>query len=517
MSAGSEVAMSRRRIVVLFLGVVLLVPAVASAAPEGQMTWALHFSLAPTLFEPAETPGIVSPFMILYALHDALVKPMPGKNMAAALAESWSVSPDGAVYEFVLRQGVKFHNGDPVTAEDVRFSFERYRGISAKLLKDRVAAIETPDARHVRFRLKQPWPDFLTVYGGIATGASWIVPKKYVERVGDDGFKKAPVGAGPYRFVSFTPGVELVLEAADGYWRKAPSVKRLVFKSVPDVTTRLAMLKRGDADVAYGLSAEIAEEARRTPGLTLRPTPFTSTHWIVFADQFDASSPWHDRRVRLAANLAVDRPALNQADSLGFSKITGSIIPTSFEFYWQPPLHPFDAAKAKQLLSEAGYPKGFDAWDLWSDVGTTEAAEAVINYLQAVGIRARLRPLERAAFLSAYREKKLKNLVYGLSGIGGNAATRIEAFTVSSGLFAYGGYPDIDGLFREQATLLDAKKREVLLHKIQQLMNDKVMYLPIWQFALLTAHGPRVAEAGLGLIADYPWSAPYEELKLKAK
>jgi peptide/nickel transport system substrate-binding protein len=509
--------MSRRHVLLGLLLLTLVAPGRVLAAPEGQMTWALHFSLAPTLFEPAETPGVVSPFMIFYALHDAMVKPMPGKSMAPSLAESWTVSPDGLVYEFLLRKGVKFHNGDPVTADDVKFTFERYRGISAKVLKDRVAAVETPDLGRVRFRLKQPWPDFLTFYGGLATGASWIVPKKYVERVGEDGFKKAPVGAGPYRFTSFTPGVELVLEASDSYWRKTPSVKRLVFKSVPDVATRLVMLKRGDADAAYGLPGEIGDEVRRTPGLTLRPTPFTSTHWILFADQWDASSPWHDRRVRLAATHAVDREAINQAESLGFSKITGSIIPTSFDFYWQPPVYPYDPAKAKQLLAEAGYPKGFEAGDLWCDVSTAGTAEAVLNYLQAAGIRTRLRPLERAGFLKTYQEKKLKNFVYGLSGIGGNAATRIEAFTVSSGSFAYGGYPDIDGLFRDQAGELDPKKREVLLQRIQQLMHEKVMYLPIWQLSMLQGYGPRVAESGLGLIADYPWAAPYEDVKLKAR
>ena len=503
--------------VVLVLALVLALPALALAAPEGQMTWAIHFSLAPALFEPAETPGVVSPFMILYALHDAMLKPLPGKSMAPGLAESWTTSADGLAYEFVLRKGVKFHNSDPVTAEDVKFSFERYRGISAKVLKERVAAVETPDAGRVRFRLKQPWADFMTIYGGIATGASWIVPKKYIERVGEDGFKKAPVGAGPYRFVSFTPGIELVLEASDGYWRKTPTVKRLVFKSVPDVATRLVMLKRGDADGAYGLPGEIGDEVRRTPGLTLRPTPFTSTHWILFADQWDTSSPWHDRRVRLAATHAVDRQAINQADNLGFSKITGSIIPTSFDFYWQPPAYPFDPAKAKQLLAEAGYPKGFDAGELWCDVATAGTAEAVINYLQAAGIKVRLRPIERAGFLKNYQEKKLKNLIYGLSGIGGNAATRIEAFTASTGAFVYGGYPDIDGLFREQAGELDPKKREPLLHRIQQLMHEKVMYLPIWQLSVLNGYGPRVAESGLGLITDYPWAAPYEDVKLKAK
>src|SRR5881409_3895318 len=190
-------------------------------APAGQMTWAVHFTLAPTLFEPAETPGLLTPFMILYALHDALVKPMPGKSMAPSLAESWSVSPDGLTYEFVLRQGVRFHNGDRLTADDVKFSFERYRGVSAKLLKEKVRQVQVVDPHRVRFQLKEPWPDFLVFYATPATGAAWIVPRRYVEKVGDEGFKKAPVGAGPYRFVSFAPGVELIVEANEQYWRKA--------------------------------------------------------------------------------------------------------------------------------------------------------------------------------------------------------------------------------------------------------------------------------------------------------
>jgi len=492
-------------------------PARGADAPAGQMTWALHFAIAPTFFDPAETAGLITPFMILYALHDALVKPMPEKAMAPSLAEAWSTSPDGLVHEFVLRRGVTFHNGEPVTADDVKFSFERYRGISAKVLKERVVAIETPDARRVRFRLKQPWPDFMAFYATPATGAAWIVPRKYVEKVGEDGFKKAPVGAGPYRFVSFTPGVELVLDAFDGYWRKTPSVRRLVFKSVPDAVTRLAMLKRGEVDIAYAVNGELGEEVRRTPGLTLRPTPFVATHWLVFADQWDPGSPWHDRRVRLAANHAVDRQAINQAVTLGYSRITGSIIPTSFEFYWQPPLYAHDPNKARQLLAEAGHPKGFDAGDLWCDASACVYAEPVLNELQAVGIKAKLRPLERAGFLKAYQEKKLKNIIFGLSGIFGNAATRLEPFVVSGGAFAYGGYPDIDGLFKEQAGELDPRKREAILHRIQQLIHEKAMVLPIWQLALLQGVGPRVAESGFGLIADYPWSAPYEDLKLKAR
>src|SRR5437660_11830069 len=245
-------------------------PAGRADAPAGQITWAVHVSLAPTWFAPAETSGIITPFMVHYALHDAVVKPRPGSTMTPSFAESWSTSPDGLVYEFVLRKTARFHNGDPVTAEDVKYSFERYRGASAKPLKESVAAIETPDPGRVRFRLKRAWPDFMTFYVG-ATGASWIVPKKYVEKVGDEGFKKAPIGAGPYRFVSFTPGVELVIEAFDQYWRKTPTVKRLVLRSIPDEATRLAALNWGQLDVAYNIRGARAEEIRRSPGLTLKP------------------------------------------------------------------------------------------------------------------------------------------------------------------------------------------------------------------------------------------------------
>jgi len=497
--------------------VMLLVAAPAGAASDGQMTWAIHISLAPTWFDPAETPGIATPFMVIYALHDALVKPMPGNPMAPSLAESWTMSKDGLVYEFVLRQGIKFHNGDPVTADDVKFSFERYRGAASKMLKDRMAAVETPDPQRVRFRLKEPWPDFMTYYGSLTTGAGWIVPKRYLEKVGDEGFKKAPIGAGPYRFVSFNPGVELTLEAYDQYWRKPPTVKRLVLKVASDEATRLAMLKRGEADVVYLLQGELAEEVKRTPGLTLKPTPIVSTHWLLFADQWETKSPWADRRVRLAANHAMDRQAVNEALTLGFSRIIWSIIPQSFDYFWQPPAYAYDPARAKRLLAEAGYPNGFDAGDLWCDTPTTTMAEAFASYLQAAGIRVKVRPLERAAFFKGYQEKKLKNLVYGLSGAFGNAASRLENFVVAGGPYVYGSYPDIDGLFREQAVDLDRKRREATLHRIQQFVHDKAIFAPLWELGFIHAQGPRVAESGLGLITGWPFSAPYEDVKLKGK
>jgi peptide/nickel transport system substrate-binding protein len=490
-------------------------PAAAASAPAGQMTWAVHISLAPTWFDPAETSSSITSFMVLYALHDAMVKPMSGNQITPSLAESWSASADGLVYEFVLRKGIKFHNGEPVTAEDVKFSFERYRGSASKLVKDRVAAVEIPQPGRVRFRLKQPWPDFMTFYAN-ATGSAWVVPKKYVETVGDEGFKKTPVGAGPYKFVSFNPGVELVMEVAEQYWRKSPSVKRLILKVIPDEATRLVALKRGEVDVAYLIRGALAEELRRTPGLTLRHTALNSSFWIYFLDQWDPKSPWHDRRVRLAASYAVNRPAYNQAELLGFAKITGSFIPSGFEFCWPTPPPVYDPAQARRLLAEAGYPNGFGAGEFFCDLAFT-GPETVVNDLRAVGIGLKLRPLERAAFTKAFAEKKFKNLMYANSAVFGNAATRIEAFVASGGTYAYGGYPDIDGLFREQTAELDRKRREAMLHRIQQLVHEKVMFAPLWEPAILIGVGPRVEEPGLGLISGYPYTAPYEDVKLNGK
>src|SRR2546430_11682989 len=227
-------------------------------------------------------------------------------------------------------------------------------------------------------------------------GAGWIVPKKYVERVGDEGFKRQPIGLGPYRFVSHTPGVELVMEAYEGYWRKVPSVKRLVFKSVTEATTRAAMLKRGEGDVAYLLDPPQALELQRDPALKLAFSGGIGIAFIDFFDQWDPKSPWADKRVRLAASYAIDRYALSEAETLGASKPTGSIVPRAFEFALPIEPMPYDPVRAKRLLAEAGYPNGFDAGELHQTPPYFSRGEAVMGYLGAVGIRLRTRPMGRA-------------------------------------------------------------------------------------------------------------------------
>jgi peptide/nickel transport system substrate-binding protein len=505
------------RLLVLFLALTLLAgaPAAEAAPPDGTLAIGVHVTLVSRWLDPGETEALITPFMVLYAIHDALVKPMPGNINTPSLAESWSMAKDGLSYDFVIRKNAKFHNGDPVTAEDVKFSFDRYKGSGAKLLKDKVKEIQIAAPNRVRFVLKEAWPDFMAFYGTSATGAGWIVPKKYIERVGEDGYKKAPVGAGPYKFAAFNPGVELALEAFPDYWRKAPQVKRLVMRSIPDEATRAAAVKTGEVDLAYLFGGAVASDLKRSPGVRVVAPLLYGVYWLDFLDQWDPKSPWHDRRVRLAASLAIDRKAINEAEMLGLGRPAGAFVPPEFDFALKMEPSAFDPKRAKQLLVEAGYPNGFDAGDLTPLPPYTSLGEAVGGFLQAVGIRTSVRTMERATFMTTWREKKARGLLIGATGAAGNAAARLEPFFTKNGIYAYGTRPEIDDLFQRQANEKDRKQREALLHQIQKIVADQVLAAPIFQQAFLWGVGARVAEPAAGLIQGYPYVGPAEDLRLK--
>jgi peptide/nickel transport system substrate-binding protein len=508
---------SRRSII---LALVIAVAVLGSAAPiaaqqpSGQAVMAWHVTIAPSWFDPSTAPPQITPFGMLYAIHDALVRPYSGHKMGPSLAESWKESPDGKTYEFKLRSGLKFHNGDPVTTEDVKFSFERYRGAGASILKERVREVEIVDPLVVRFHLKEAWPDFMTFFGTTATAAGIVVPKKYLTQVGDDGFKKAPIGAGPYKFVSHKPGVEVVLEANTAYWRRVPIVKTWVMRSVSDSTTRAVMLKSGEADIAVALDGPDAESVLKDPRLQVVPSKHASIFWIEFTEQWDPKSPWHDKRMRLAVNYALNRKAINDAGCVGRCPPAGVIVPRVMDFALQVEPLPYDPGKAKQLLAEAGYPNGLDAGTFTAIPGFPTVAESTLNYLNAAGIRMKMHPMERAAFYAAWQEKKIRGVFLTAVGNSGNAASRVEGFIQSKGAYAYGGYPDIDDLFQQQARERDVKKREALLFKIQQLTIDRVMYAPLMDLRALMGVGPHIAKH---TITDV-WMSPfpsYEDVTLK--
>ena len=399
-----------------------------------------------------------------------------------AWPKSWSASEDGLTYEFVLRQGAKFHNGEPVTAEDVKFSFERYRGTAHAVLKERVAAVETPDPRHVRFKLKKPWPDFLTFYAS-ATGAGWIVPKKYVEKVGDDGFKKAPIGAGPYKFVSFTPGVEAGVRGlrpvlAQDAERQAAGVQGHPGR---DDAARGAQARRGRHRLFDPRRTRRGAAAHAGADLEAGGRP-GRVHGSYFPDQWDPKSPWHDERVRRAASLAIDRKGINDALTLGYSQADQQ----------------HHSGQLRILLAAAG--AGLRPGEGQAAAGRSGLPQRLRR--RRVLLRQRPTPMSprrcstisgRSAsgpscgrssgppFSRGTPRRSFKNIIQAGSGAFGNAATRLEAFVVKGGTYVYGSYPDIDELFQQQAVELDHKKREAILHKMQQLVYERAIFAPIWQ------------------------------------
>jgi peptide/nickel transport system substrate-binding protein len=503
-----------RSLLVAFAALGAMASVAVAAAPSGRAVMAFHVTISPSWFDPSTAPPQITPFGVLYAIHDALVRPYPGHKMGPSLAESWQESADGKTYEFKLRPGLKFHNGDALTTEDVKFSFERYKGASAKILQDNVASIEIVDPQVVRFHLKAPWPDFMTIYGTTASAAGIVVPKKYLTQVGEDAFKKHPIGAGPYKFVSQKPGLEVELEANTGYWRRVPNVKTLILKSVPEATTRAVMVKTGEADIGYVLDGPEAEAIQKDQRMQVVSSKHASIFWIEFTEQWDTKSPWHDKRLRQAVNLALDRKRINEAACLGFCPPAGVIVPRVMDFALQVEPPPYDLQKAKQLVAEAGYPNGLDAGEFTAIPGFPTVAEAVVNDLNAAGIRVRLRPMERAAFYAAWQEKKLRGLFMTAVGNSGNAASRVDAFIQSKGAYAYGGHPDIDALFQQQGLERDVKKREAMLFKIQELTIERAMFAPVMDLRVLMGIGPRVAKHTITDIWMSPFPA-YEDVELK--
>jgi len=506
----------RALLLALTLALAALTPATAAPPPSGRAVMAWHVTIAPAWFDPSTAPPQITPFGLLYAIHDALVRPYPGYKMGPSLAESWTESPDGKTFEFKLRPGLKFHNGDPLTADDVKFSFERYKGAGASILQSYVQQVEVVSPLVVRFHLKEPWPDFMTYYGTTASAAGLVLPRKYLSQVGDDGFRKHPIGAGPYKFVSHQPGVEVVLEAFPGYWRRVPNVKTLVMRSVPEATTRAVILKSGEADISFVLDGDDAADIRRDSRFQVVASKHASIFWIEFAEQWDPKSPWHDKRLRLAVNHALNRQKINEAACLGFCPPAGVVVPRVMDFALQVEPPAYDPAKSRQLLAEAGYPKGFDAGDLVPIPPFFTTAESAVNDLNTVGIRVKMRPTERATFYAAWRDKKLRGLFLTAVGNSGNAASRVESFIYSKGQYAYGGYPDIDDLFQQQARERDPRKREAILHRIQQLTIDRVMFAPIMDLRALFGIGPRVADPAMNIVPLTAFPS-YEDMKLKSQ
>jgi peptide/nickel transport system substrate-binding protein len=491
-----------------------------AAEPRGTLKIGFHVSLSSSWADPSN-PSTYSSHLLLYLFHDALLKPMPDGMYAPCLAESWTISQDYRVYEFKLRPGVKFHNGDELTAQDVVFTFGRYKGVYAKFIRDRLEKVEALNPLTVRITFKNPFPNFLEY---LLTGSStigWVTPKRYIEKVGEAEYRKHPVGCGPYKFVEFSPDVKIVAEAHKDFWRKMPSIRQVEIYTVPEISTRYAMVSRGELDIATLMQGVFYAKAKKESNLRVI-TPLAATRWIFqMTAQWDPKSPWSDPRVRKAASSAINRRALAdihlpESEPIGSIGLPGDSEAVSY------PADPYDPERAKKLLAEAGYPKGFHGGKHYpQDGGFLPMGEQIANDLKAVGISLDIVILDRLAWSA--KRRVVVGQTTGMTGgvfdettfqptIGG----RFEYLFGTD--FSYGNYPEIETLWEQYKKAIDAKRRKEIAAQIQKIIYDKTMFICLISNTHAMALGPRVKgnPSKIQPPKSCPiwWMCPFENIEL---
>lgn len=485
---------------------------VHAAPPQGTLKEAIHWNLSADYLDPATAGFMVAGHIVLYLFHDALIKAMPQGLFTPCLAESYTMSPDAKTFEFKLRRGVKFHNGDTMTAEDVIFSFWRYKATQAKMIQGKTEKVEAVNPYLVRFRFKEPFPDFLEYLVAGVTSLPWIVPKKYVEKVGDAGFKRNPVGCGPYKYVEFVPGVKLVGEAFEEYWRKVPNIKRIEIYSVLEPATRLAMVKRGEVDTSSLMTGVFYEDVKKDPNLKAYIAPSTALRFLNITSQWDPKSPWSDVRVRQAASLALDRQTIADVHSPGAGPI-GSLghkgDPMAIHF----PPDPYNPERAKKLLAEAGYPNGFHGGKFYPfESGYWPYGEQIATYFKAVGITVDTVLLDRPAWVAMREGGKMKG---GLFNDTSPVPTIGGSLSYLFGAASYGNYPDVQAVFDQYKKAVDPKMRKDLIVQVQTMIHEKKMFIPITGSGSYGAFGPRVKGNPYMIPPLIYFTAPFEDIELE--
>ena len=360
--------------------------------------------------------------MIHASTYDTLVEFKPGNltEVSPRLADRWETSDGGKTYTFHLHPGVKFSSGNPVTAEDVRFSWTRLKNLkdNPAFYADLIDKVEAVDETTVKVTLTEPSPVFLSV---CAAPAMSIVDSKVVKEHGGtdaadadktdkakDWLDQHSAGSGPFIQVSWTPKAEIVLEANPTYWRGKPKLDRVIIKHVADPTTVLQMLQRGDADLTDSLDPDLVEQAKSDPNLKVTVGQTLNQNYLAMTSNPELSKPLADKRVRQAIALSIDYDGLIKALLRGYGSRAPSIIPLGILGVDPSMTQGRDLAKAKALLKEAGYENGFTVDLSYGSNPTRETIAAKLKSdLAEVGITVNLKPMEQSVYLSEMRAQKL--------------------------------------------------------------------------------------------------------------
>jgi peptide/nickel transport system substrate-binding protein len=418
---------SRVSIVLLLVTALLwaVLPSALTAKPEGTLTVAVA-TFAGERWLPQLYPG-AEDVVLKPMFENLLTRDTKTGELAPMLAERWQVLDGGRTWRFFLRKGVRFHNGMELTAEDVKFTFEAIakEGSANSLAPEfrLIRSIEIEDRHTISVRFDKPSVVFGNkVTQGLFASVAFIQSKQYIESAGEEGAERRPVATGPFKFVEHVRGDRIVYEAVENHWRVTPQWKRLVFLKVPEPATRMAMLRAGSVDVIE-IGGEYVDELKKV-GVRTLVMPNVSWVYIILGGQwpskqtYDPKVPWAQpdaeraKKVRLALNLAVDKQAIMQRMLGGLGSVSGSWLsypndPWNTDALKKP--YPYDPTRAKTLLTEAGYPSGFDVTmnlTAWPGRGfLPDVGEAVATYWEKVGIRVKRRPLDRAVFMADFRAR----------------------------------------------------------------------------------------------------------------
>jgi peptide/nickel transport system substrate-binding protein len=463
--------------VVMIIGLSLPGSGQSAATPTKKVNIAI--GQEPVTLDPCLT-GTASEGMVVENYGEFLVKKETNGDLVPGLATSWNVSPDGKTIEFTLRKGVKFHSGDPLTAKDAIFSFERVKSSTANVatqLKP-IVKMEALDDYRFRFVLKEPDVAFIKNRCFVM-----IVSKNYYDRVGEDKFTREPVGTGSYKFVRYVPGEYIDIERFEDYWGKKPTVREARIYFVPEDTTRVAKLQAGEVDLIQAVPFNLAKQLESSPNFkTVSVTTGHPNRGISFSNR-NPNKPWSDKRVRLAMAYAIDWNTMIKNLFFGIPTHWPWLAPGEIGYDPAVKPYPYDPKRAKALLAEAGYPNGFEMKLYYATGGRVplqnETVEAIVSYLGAVGIKVKLEPQENETFATTRRGAKKPGtdyIGYTSAGMPGSADPTLAAglfFGCDGALSAYCN-PEMDKLIAEGRATMNEAKRAEIVKRIVKIMDEEV-------------------------------------------